>query len=301
MANEGLGCDDEIDELWQQHRRRSLDVAYRLLGSVHDAEDAVQEAYSRLLVAERDAIGDIAGWLVAVTSRICIDRLRAHERSRRAYVGPWLPEPLVDRAGFGSKPGEGADQITIDDSVRMARLVVLEQLSPAERTAFVLHDVFGVGFAEIGEIVGRSAVACRQLASRARRRIEADGVDRRFAVDRSEHDRVVRRFAAASRSGDLDGLVAVLDTDVIGDFDSGGLVVGAPLVALDGADDVARQFLWTVTGLGAEPDLAVVNGEPGLVLRVDDVVVAVVSIGVNRGLIDVIHAVGNPAKLTHVT
>jgi RNA polymerase sigma-70 factor (ECF subfamily) len=166
-----------IDEIWHQHRRRVLDVAYRMLGSVHDAEDVVQEAYSRLLAIDVEALDDVRGWLVTVTSRLCIDRLRAHERVKRAYVGPWLPEPIVDAA---SADVDLADRITLDDTVRMALMVVLEQLSPAERAAFVLHDIFSVDFDTVAELVGRSPQACRQLASRARRRIEADEAVTRF-------------------------------------------------------------------------------------------------------------------------
>ncbi len=287
-----------IDETWHQHRKRVLDVAYRMLGSVHDAEDVVQEAYGRLLAVDLESLDDVRGWLVTVTSRLSIDRLRSHERIKRAYVGPWLPEPIV---GVASADVDLADRVTLDDTVRMALMVVLEQLSPPERAAFVLHDIFSLDFTAVAELVGRSPQACRQLASRARRRIESDEAVARFQVDRSEHELVVARFVDACERGDLDSLLAVLDPGVIGDFDSGGVVPGAPLLALDGAPAVARQLRATVVNRGAAFEPADVNGEPGVIISIDQQVVAVLSLGVRDGCIDVIHAIGNPAKLSHIT
>lgn len=286
----------EIEVLWAEHRRRVLDVGYRMLGSLTDAEDVVQEAYARLLRADLDAIDDVRGWLVTVTARLCIDRLRAHEHSRRAYWGPWLPEPLVSAHDGGVE-----DRVTLDESVRMALLVVLEQLSPAERTAFVLHDVFGLPFEQIGEVVGRSPQACRQLASRARRHIEADRATARFEVDRAAHEAVVEEFARACAAGDLDALVDVLAADVIGDFDSGGVVPGAPSTELEGAGPVAQQLIRSLCNLGAQFDCADVNGQPGVLVSIDDHLVAVISVGVHAGRVDVLHGVGNPRKLSHLT
>ncbi|MDY7106321.1 MAG: RNA polymerase sigma factor SigJ [Actinomycetota bacterium] len=290
---------DDAAEVWAAHRRRLLDLAYRLLGSISDAEDVVQDAYGRLQAADRSAIDDVTGWIVAVTSRLCVDHLRRHEQSRRAYVGPWLPEPVVGRAA-GAGIDEVADRITLDDSVRMALLVVLDRLSAAERTAFVLHDVFAVPFDEVGAIVGRSAPACRQLASRARRKVAASGAGRGVGVDPAELDTVARRFARACEAGDLAALVDVLASDVVGDFDSAGLVPGAPLTELDGAEVVAAQLVASVSGRGATIEVADVNGEPGVLVTLDGWVVAVIALGVYDGCVDRIHAVGNPAKLTHL-
>jgi RNA polymerase sigma-70 factor (ECF subfamily) len=287
---------DVIGTLWAEHRRRVLDLAYRMLGSVAEAEDVVQDAYARLLVADLDRIDDVRAWLVTVSSRLCVDRLRLHANRRRSYVGPWLPEPLVD--GIGPLPVE--DRITLDDSVRMALMVVLEQLTPAERTAFVLHDVFALPFAEIGGIVGRSPEACRQLASRARRRIEADPSASRFAVAGEEHAEVVRRFALACEQGDLEALIDVLAEDVVGDFDSGGAIPGAPVAEIEGAGPVARQLLASVAGAGPTVRPATVNGDPGVVVSVGGVVAAVIALGIRHGRIDHIHGVGNPAKLAHL-
>src|SRR5213594_3243989 len=170
-------ADPRVAEAWRDHRQRLMDVAYRMLGSVSD---------------------DVRGWLVTVTSRLCLDQLRSAQSQRTSYVGPWLPEPVVDVPSLGVDP---ADRVTLDDSVRMALLVVLEQLSPAERTAFVLHDVFQLSFDEVASIVGRSPAACRQLASRARRRVQAEAAPSRFHADTAEQRRLAERFAAAANSG----------------------------------------------------------------------------------------------------
>jgi RNA polymerase sigma-70 factor, ECF subfamily len=178
-----MGTDEKntaIGEAWRKHRRYLLDVAYRMLGTVTEAEDVVQEAFARLLREDIGEIEDVRGWLVVVTTRLSLDQLRSARAKREAYVGPWLPEPLIEPPGAGPDP---VDRITLDDSVRMAMLVVLERLTPAERAAFVLHDVFRFSFDEVAEIVGRSTSACRQLATRARRRIREETGPARFAVD----------------------------------------------------------------------------------------------------------------------
>ena len=215
------GCmeDVSLEIAWSAHRRRLLDIAYRMLGSLSDAEDVVQEAYARLARADRGAIDDLRSWLITVTGRLCLDHLRSADVKRRAYVGPWLPEPLVDFPGADADP---ADRVTLDDSLRMALLVLLEQLSPAERTAFVLHDIFQVPFDEVGAIVGRSPAACRQLAARARQHVQSETRTARFHIDATEQRRVAERFAAACNEGDLEALLKVLDPDVVGEFDSGG-------------------------------------------------------------------------------
>ena len=158
---------------WRDHRRRVFGVAYRMLGGVTDAEDAVQEAFGRLARAKIDEIDDVRGWLITVTTRLCIDELRRSRARRGGYTGPWLPEPIVT----GTEPPDlsqpdPADLAVLDESISVALLVGFEQLSPAERVVFVLHDVFGFPFDEIAVIVGRTPAACRQLASRARRRVE---------------------------------------------------------------------------------------------------------------------------------
>jgi RNA polymerase sigma-70 factor (ECF subfamily) len=291
----------EIEDVWRTHRRRLLDIGYRMLGSVTDAEDVTAEAYARLIAADTDEIDDIAGWLITVTGRLCVDRLRSHESSRRAYVGPWLPEPILTATSTVDAAGaDPADRVTLDDSVRMALLVVLEQLSPAERTSFVLHDLFGVSFEEIAEIVGRSPAACRQLASRGRRRVRSDPEAPRETVDRAELEEVARRFAAACRAGVIEPLLEVLDPDVVGDFDSGGVIPGAPLRALGGAGNVARVLLHSFSDPGFSFAVEDVNGDPGVIARIDGALAAVIAIGVHDGRVDLIHAIGNPQKLSHL-
>lgn len=285
--------DEELAGAWRAHRGRLLNVAYRMLGSVRDSEDVVGEAYARLVADGIDGIDDVRGWLVTVTSRLCLDRLRSFEVRRRAYVGPWLPEPIVDNA---SAEGDLADRITLDDSVRMALLVVLEQLSPAERTAFVLHEVFGVPFEDVAGLVGRSPEACRQLSSRARRRIDADSA-LRFRVEPAEQQRVAERFAAACQSGDLAQLVDVLDPDATGDFDSGGAIPGAPLGSVSGAAPIARVLQQAFAGLPCSFEVRDVNGEPGVLVLLSGHLIAVISIGVHDGRVSLIHGVGNPDKL----
>ena len=286
-----------LDDAWRGHRQRVLDIAYRMLGSVSDAEDVVQEAYARLMRADVDDIDDVRGWLITVTGRLCLDHLRSADVRRRAYVGPWLPEPLVELPAAGLDP---ADQVTLDDSVRMALLVVLEQLSPAERTAFVLHDVFQVPFDEVGAIVGRSPAACRQLAARARRRVEADAAPARFHVDASEEQRVAERFAAACTAGDFDALLEVLDPDVVGEFDSGGVVPGAARRPTVGRDRVVAGLQRAFVRRRVTFTPARVNGEPGLVVLDGDQIVSVIALHVHEGRVDHLRGVGNPAKLAHL-
>lgn len=283
----------DVEQAWQLHRRRALDVAYRILGSVADAEDVVQEVYLRLARADIDTIADARGWITAVTSRLSIDRLRSGAR-RFEYVGPWLPEPLV------TSDSSVEDRITLDESVRIALLVVLERLSPAERTAFVLHDVFGLTFDEIASIVGRSSAASRQLASRARRRIADQSRAARFDVSRAEQDLVAERFAAACRTGTLDALLEVLDPEVSGEFDSGGAVPGAPLAPVTGSHAVAAVLAAAFRGTGATFETGEINGEPGVVVKLGRRTIAVIAIHLSNGRIDQLHGIGNPAKLRHL-
>ncbi|KHK97460.1 hypothetical protein LK09_11940 [Microbacterium mangrovi] len=284
----------EFEQLWTTYRSLVRDVAYRVLGSVAEAEDVTQETYLRLLARGDDPLDEPRAWLVTVASRLAIDRLRAHEHSRRAYVGPWLPEPVVT-----DERTLPEDRVTLDDSVRMALLVVLEQLTPAERTAFLLHDVFDLGFDRVGEVIGVSPTAARQSASRARRRI-ADHGSARFAVDPATARRLTERFAAAASDGDLDGLVAVLASDVRGHFDSGGSIPEAPLGVTVGAGAVARQLLASVGGLGLEFAPAEVNGCPGVIARRRGRIISVLALEFADDRISFIHGIGNPRKLAHL-
>ena len=281
-------------EAWRDHRRYALDVAYRMLGSVSDAEDVVQEAFARLVREDPAEIQDARGWLVVVVTRLCLDQLRSARTRRQAYVGPWLPEPVVE--GDLADP---ADRITLDDSVRMAMLVVLERLTPGERASFVLHDVFGFSFEDVGRIVGRTVEASRQLASRARRRVADETAPARFDVDPAELTRVAERFIAAAADGDLAALRDVLDPDVVGWTDTGG-VPGAPRAPVAGRDRVAELFLRFVRTFGVTLHPMAVNGEPGVLVRRDGKLFSIIAFETRDGSISRIHGIANPRKLAYV-
>ena len=283
----------------EPHRRRLINVAYRLLGSVADAEDAVQEAFIRwygLTPEDREAIETPAAWLTTVTSRICLDQLGSARARRERYVGEWLPEPVPDRTEWpGADAGaDPADRITLDESVDMAFLVVLDSMSPAERVAFLLHDVFRYPFDEVAEIVGRTPAACRQLASTARRKVrDARPVDTPTA-GRAE---VVREFKQAWEAMDIEALLGILDPDVISVADGGGRVAAA-LVPIEGPEVIAN-FLVALAGrsTGLRIEEHTVNGQPGLVAVQDDETVTVFAFDVAGGRITRIWAVRNPDKL----
>ncbi len=289
-------------------RRQLINLAYRLLGSVADAEDAVQETYLRwygLTDKQRQAVESPGGWLTTVASRICLDHLRSARARRERYVGPWIPEPLPDGGEWvsarpgGSTPADPADRVTLDESVNMAFLVVLDALTPAERVAFVLHDVFGYPFPEVAEIVGRTPGACRQLASSARRRIRASSHDREPPT--RERQNVVRDFKQAWEARDIQALVELLDPDAVAVADGGG-VVSAALQPILGRDAVAQTVI-DIAELA--PGLTLhertVNGEPGLVAEQDGVIETVFAFDVAGERIRTIWAVRNPEKLRRWT
>ncbi len=303
VETEGDGMVQEdavtVDEAVIAERRHLLALAYRMLGTVSEAEDAVQETYARwyrLTAAERDAIQSPAAWLTRVASRVCLDVLGSARARRERYVGPWLPEPVPSDAFAGaSAPADPLDRVTLDDSVSMALLLVLESMTPAERVAFVLHDVFGMPFDEIAETVGRSPAACRQLATSARRRVREG---REQPVARAEHDRVVRAFAAATDGGDLAQLVAVLDPEVVLTSDGGG-IVSAARRPVHGADNVARFILGLVEKF---PEARLEPRETadglGFVEVQGDRITGVITLSVRDGVVSGIRAVRNPEKLT---
>jgi RNA polymerase sigma-70 factor (ECF subfamily) len=266
-----------------------------MLGTLADAEDSVSETFARLTRNGTEGIDDLAGWLVTVAGRVCLDRIRS-DRARRRYVGPWLPQPIVDPAGTEPDP---ADRVTLDDTVRLALLTVLQTLSPAERVAFLLHDVFGLTFSEIGEVVGKSPTACRKLASRARSVIRHDP-EPRFEVSPSQARAVAERFAAACASADLASLTEVLAPDVVGEFDSGGLIPGAPLTQLAGVEVVAATLERVFAGARAHFRVAGINGQPGVIVSVSGRVVAVIGLETDGTLVCAVRAVGNPEKLIHL-
>ena len=249
-------------EQFERQRAQLQAVAYRMLGSMAEAEDAVQEAWLRLSRSDAEVVNNLGGWLTAVVGRICIDMLRARRRRNEDYVGTWLPEPVVSL----NEPIDPESQVQLAESVGLALLVVLETLGPAERLAFVLHDMFGVPFEEIAPIVERSPDATRQLASRARRRVrgapEPDG-------DLAAQRRVVEAFLEASRGGDFDALMEVLDPDVSFRIDAG---IGSPLARppIVGAENVAREVLARGRPFAPFGRPAIVNGAVGVVVGSTD-------------------------------
>ena len=281
-------------------RRQLINVAYRLLGSLAEAEDAVQETYARwyaLTPVQRDAIDSPGAWLTTVTSRICLDQLGSARARRERYVGPWIPEPLPEPTEWvsgGGPPADPADRVTLDESVSMAFLVVLESMTPAERVAFVLHDVFGYPFAEIAGIVGRTPAACRQLASSGRRRSRAA---HRPAAPTARQSALVRDFGKAWQASDIAALVALLDPDAVITSDGGGQAIAARH-PVKGAGLVSR-FL---AGIAAHADdLTVaertVNGQPGLIAQHGGTTVTVLAFGIEGDRITRIWAIRNPDKL----
>lgn len=294
----------EIPEVVAE-RRHLLSLAYRMLGTVAEAEDAVQETYVRwyrMTDAERDAVANPQGWLTRVAGRVCLDVLGSARHRRERYVGQWLPEPVPAQvfAGTGLIGGAGApvdplDRVTLDESVSTAVLVVMEAMTPAERVAFVLHDVFGLPFGEVADVVGRTPAAVRQLASSARRRVrEHDAVGR----DRREHDSVARAFVAAAGSGDLAALTALLDPSVVLRSDGGGVVSAARRPVL-GSRDVAR-FLLGIVARNPGLQLAEDRTGDGLAYRFLDGprLRAVLNVGVRHGRVSDVWIQLNPGKLT---
>ena len=280
------------EERFARARPRLLRLAYSELGDVGEAEDVVQEAWLRLERTGAGAIDNLDAWLTTVVARLALDRLRSARVRRETYVGPWLPEPLAS-----DDPADPADRITLDESVSYALLTVLEQLSPAERTAFLLHDVFDLPFGDVAEVVGRTPEAVRQLASRARRHVTSERP--RFAASGDEHDRAVRAFARAVADGDLEGLVAVLDPEVVWTSDGGGRAsaIRRPML---GVDRVARAWA-RLSPRFIRPAIEVeLNGRLGLVLPSADGLRAAVSFVVTDGRIARIDAIRNPEKLRHL-
>ena len=282
------------------HRPRLINVAYRLLGSVADAEDAVQEALIRwyaLAPADREAIESPVAWLTTVTSRICLDQLGSARARRERYVGQWIPEPVPGRSEWTSVDAgaDPADRITLDESIDMAFLVVLDSMSPAERVAFLLHDVFRYPFEEVAGIVGRTPAACRQLASTARRKVRDS---RPVSPPSPQRAEVVRDFKQAWEAMDIDALLGVLDPDAVAVADGGGRVPAA-LEPRVGAESIA-EFLLAVASRATELELTeqVVNGQPGLVARQAGSILTVFAFDVAGDRITRIWAVRNPEKLT---
>jgi RNA polymerase sigma-70 factor (ECF subfamily) len=288
---------DDVAREFEDHRGYLTAVAYRMLGTLADAEDAVQETYLRFARVDTEQIREVRGWLTTALGRICLDHIGSARSRREQYVGPWLPEPAVD-VDLGVRPLSPEDRVTLDESVSMAMLVLLESLSPAERTAFVLHDVLSVPYDEIADTVGRSEPACRQLVSRARAHVR----DRspRFTIDAAQQSEAVGAFLAACADGRVEALVGVLAPDVVLRSDGGGLVSGVARQPVIGADNVARLLLGVASKHSAFPWTRRVNGAAGLVFEGADGVVGVMGFTVADGRITEIDFVVNPEKLRRV-
>ena len=294
--------DPSLDAIMSE-RRHLINLAYRLLGSLVEAEDAVQETYTRWYAMSRqqqDAIASPGAWLTTVAGRICLNLLKSARARRETYVGEWIPEPLPGSTEWVTgRPGgttvDPADRVTLDESVNLAFLVVLESMTPAERVAFILHDVFCHSFAEVSEIVGRSPAACRQLASSARRRIRASQPS---ATPPNQRAGIVRDFKQAWEAKDINALLALLDPDATATADGGGLALTF-LDPIEGAEPIAHAWIELADRRPGNIEVLerAVNGQPGLVAKQDGVAVTVFAFDIADDRIKHIWVMRNPEKL----
>src|SRR3984885_236612 len=290
---------EEAAAAFDGHRGYLTAVAYRMLGTLADAEDAVQETYLRFARADLDTIREPRGWLTTVIGRICLDHLSSARVRREQYVGPWLPEPLVGSdAGLGMAPLNPEDRIALDEPVGMAMVVALASLRPPAPPASVLHDVFSLSYEEVATTVGRSEAACRQLISRARGHVRERAP--RFTVDARQQDVVVEAFLNACADGGVDALVNVLAPQVVLRSDGGGLVTGVARRPVTGAETVARLLLGVAAKHPAFPWTQRVNGATGLVFEGSDGIAGVMAFTVDGGRITEIDFVVNPEKISRV-
>ena len=290
------------ESVFEELRAVLFGIAYRMLGSTADAEDVLQEAWIRWDRVEKSSVESPSAYLKTIVTRLSIDQLRVAKARRESYHGPWLPDPIAvgdepeSVAGNGDEWAEaaGAD---LADSLSMAFLVLLEELGPVERAAFLLREVFGYGYSEIAAALDRSEVACRQLVSRARHRVEDRR--RRFDADREVTRELTRRFVVACGTGDIDGLMSLLAQDVVVWTDGGGLAKAAPRPVV--GPWRAARWLTHVTKTfpeGVELKEATLNGQPGVVFYLDGVVTNAMVVDVMGGLICGVRVVANPEKLT---
>ena len=281
---------------FEAHRRHLMGLAYRMLGSLAEAEDAVQEAYLRWHATDRDAVENTRAYLSRVVTRLCLDQLKSARVRRESYVGPWLPEPVIDEAALAA---ESASDYAHDLSV--ALMLALERLSPLERAAFLLHDVFEVDFAEVARTLGRGEAACRQLATRAREHVRR--ARPRFAVSPGEGERLALAFRAAAVSGDAAALAKLLAADAVLYSDGGGKRQAA-LNPIRGSDKIIRFF----AGIARKAPTVgqwqirstLVNGAPGLTLREPDGAKQTIAFDIEGDRIAAIYIVLNPEKLRHI-
>lgn len=284
----------QADQIFEEHRPDLARLAYRMLGSLADADDVLQEAYLRWTRVDRDTIESPRAYLSTIVTRLCIDQRQSFEARKQSYIGPWLPEPVVEPGAAGP-----SERLEAAESVSMAFLLVLETLSPVERAAYLLRRVFDYGYDEISAVLGKSEPNCRQLVSRAEERIHERRP--RFDPDPAEAERLTGAFLDACSTGDLNGLVRILATDAVLYSDGGGKVAAA-LAPIRGADRIARFFLGIMkkTPPGLEVRRVRVNGQPGLVTLLGGQVDHVMTIDVVDGRIAAWFIVSNPDKLARV-
>ncbi len=288
----GEGSMDKTD-VFDRYRPLLFSIAYRMLGSVMDAEDVVQEAYPRWRGVSRDEVDLPKSYLSAVVTRLCIDHLRSAKVWREQYVGPWLPEPLLT----DSVP-DAADTVALDDSLSMAFLVLLESLTPTERAIFLMREVFGYEYQEIARIVGKSEANCRQIARRAREAVAARRP--RFDASKEQEERLTRRFVEICMDGDMKSLLRILSEDIILWSDGGGQVRAA-LNPIRGSEKVSR-FLFGILGKtpGFSTRMASINGQTGIIGYVDGHPIGTVTLDIAGDLIEGIRIVVNPEKLSTI-
>jgi len=280
---------------FEPHRRRLAGLAYRMLGSVADAQDVVQDAWLRWRAVDRTTVDDPRAFLARIVTRLCLDRLKSARAQRELYVGPWLPEPVMDEGSFGLEPGAEA---ALDLSA--ALMLALERLSPLERAAFLMHDVFDASFEEVGAAIGRPAATCRQLALRARRHVQA--ARPRFAVSADEGERIAAAFRDAAAAGDATALSRLLAEQALFVADGGGKR-RAVMNPIRGRDRIVRLL----AGLArkspgpARTYLARIGGRPGYVTLQADGTLQTTALEIDDGVIVAVHVVRNPDKLRHVT
>ena len=301
MSSAGAMADPAAS--FEPYRRRLLGLAYRMLGSMSDAEDAVQEAYLRWHGADRNKVLDARAFLMTTTARICLDMVTSARARREEYVGPWLPEPVMDTAALAPD-----SRTELAEDLSIALLLTLDRLSPLERAAFLLHDVFDFSFHEVAATLERSEAACRQLAARARAHVRAvrprgtGAPPARSGEMDAKHAQLMSAFVSATRSGDLDGLARMLASDVRVVTDGGGKVAAA-LNVIEGADPVAR-FLVGATRKGWRDDftlrVAAINGLPGIILDSPEGPVQTTAFEIEGDVIRALYVVRNPDKLRHI-
>ncbi len=284
-------------EGFEAYRPLMFAIAYRMLGSITEAEDIVQEAYLRYQAVSPEQIVSPKAFLSTVVTRLCLNHLELAQVQRETYIGPWLPEPALIEKNERFMP---AHQAELHESLSMAFLVLLEQLTPVERAVFLLREVFGYDYAEIAAIIGKEEAACRQLLSRARKHITEHRP--RFKPSPEAHRQMLDQFIEAVGSGELDGLLQLLAEEVELWADSGGKVPGAILRPVRGRDAVAR-FLLAAPRIPPEPyqaEVGEVNGEPALILRAGSQVQVISFISIDQGRVNQIWVIGNPDKLKWV-